>query len=452
MVTSWTKRQHIEKNFMGNIVAIVGRPNVGKSTLFNRLTRSRQAIVNEEAGTTRDRQYGKVDWIGREFSLVDTGGWVVNSDDVFEEEINKQVKVALDEADVILFVVDVTNGITDLDTEVAHILRRSNKPVIVVANKADNYELYASSAEFYSFGLGDPFCVSAINGSNSGDLLDKIVATLPEDKPEELEEELPRIAVIGRPNAGKSSLINAFIGEDRHIVTDIAGTTRDSIYTKYNKFGLKFYLVDTAGIRKKGKVNEDLEYYSVIRSIRAIENSDVCILMVDATRGIESQDLNIFSLVQKNKKGLVVCVNKWDLVEDKSQKVIDTFESAIRDRMAPFVDFPIIFASALTKQRIFKVLDTANMVYKNRKARVGTTKLNEVMLPLIEAFPPPSIKGKYIKIKYCAQLPDTQIPSFVFYANLPQYIKEPYRRFLENKIRDNWSMTGCPINVFIRQK
>ena len=437
---------------MGNIVAIVGRPNVGKSTLFNRLTGTRQAIVNEEAGTTRDRQYGKVEWTGKEFSLIDTGGWVVNSEDVFEEEINKQVKVAIEEADVILFVVDVLNGITDLDMEVAQILRRCKRPVIVVANKADNYELHPASAEFYSFGLGDPFCISAINGSYTGDLLDKIVATLPEEKVEILEEELPRIAIIGRPNAGKSSLINAFIGEDRHIVTDIAGTTRDSIYTKYNKFGLNFYLVDTAGIRKKGKVNEDLEYYSVIRSIRAIENSDVCVLMLDATRGIESQDMNIFSLVQKNKKGLVVCVNKWDLVEDKSKEAIAFFENTIRQRMAPFSDFPIIFASALTKQRIFKVLETANQTFKNRKKRIPTSKLNEEMLPLIEAYPPPSIKGKYIKIKYCAQLPETQIPSFVFYANLPQYVKEPYRRFLENKIRERWDFSGTPINIFIRQK
>ena len=317
---------------MGNIVAIVGRPNVGKSTLFNRLTGTRQAIVNEEAGTTRDRQYGKVEWTGKEFSLIDTGGWVVNSEDIFEEEINKQVKIAIEEADVILFVVDVVNGISDLDMEVADILRRCKRPVIVVANKADNYALHAAAAEFYSFGLGDPFRISAINGSYTGDLMDKIVAVLPTEKEEMREEELPRIAVIGRPNAGKSSLINAFIGEERHIVTDIAGTTRDSIYTKYNKFGLNFYLVDTAGIRKKGKVNEDLEYYSVIRSIRAIENSDVCVLMLDATRGIESQDMNIFSLVQKNKKGLVVCVNKWDLVEDKSQKVIDTYTEAIRAR------------------------------------------------------------------------------------------------------------------------
>ena len=360
--------------------------------------------------------------------------------------------MAIEEADVILFVVDVLNGITDLDMEVAQILRRCKRPVIVVANKADNYDLHPASAEFYSFGLGDPFCISAINGSYTGDLLDKIVATLPEEKVEILEEELPRIAIIGRPNAGKSSLINAFIGEDRHIVTDIAGTTRDSIYTKYNKFGLNFYLVDTAGIRKKNKVNEDLEYYSVIRSIRSIENADVCILMVDATRGIESQDLNIFSLIQKNAKGLVVVVNKWDLVKDKTVKVMKTFEDAIRNRFAPFVDFPIIFASALTKQRILKVLEEARDVYENRMTRIPTARLNEEMLPLIEAYPPPSIKGKYIKIKYITQLPNTQVPSFVYFANLPQYVKEPYRRFLENKMREKWKLTGTPINIYIRQK
>lgn len=437
---------------MGNIVAIVGRPNVGKSTLFNRLTQSRQAIVNEESGTTRDRQYGKVDWTGKEFSLIDTGGWVMNSEDVFEEEINKQVKVAIEEADVILFVVDVLNGITDLDLEVANILRRSKKPLIVVANKADNFEMHAASAEFYSLGLGDPFCVSAINGSCSGDLLDKIVTLFAEDKPEVLEEELPRIAVVGRPNAGKSSLINAFIGEERHIVTDIAGTTRDSIYTKYNKFGMNFYLVDTAGIRKKGKVNEDLEYYSVIRSIRAIENADVCVLMIDAIRGIEGQDMNIFSLVQKNSKGLVVCVNKWDLVEDKSQQVIESFTEAIRSRLAPFTDFPILFISALTKQRILKVLETAKEVSENRKKRIPTAKLNETMLPIIEHTPPPAWKGKYIKIKYITQLPAGQVPSFVFFCNLPQWIKEPYKRFLENKIRENWDFSGTPINIFIREK
>ncbi len=437
---------------MGNIVAIVGRPNVGKSTLFNRLTQTRQAIVNEQAGTTRDRQYGRVEWLNKEFSLIDTGGWVVNSDDVFEEEINKQVQIAIEEADVILFVVDVVNGMTDLDMEVAGILRRSRKPVVVVANKADTFEMHVNSAEFYSFGLGDPFCISAINGSCTGDLLDKIISLFPEEKPMELEEELPRITIVGRPNAGKSSLVNAFIGEERNIVTNIAGTTRDSIYTKYNKFGLNFYLVDTAGIRKKGKVNEDLEYYSVIRSIRAIENSDVCVLMLDATRGIESQDLIIFSLIQKNKKGLVVCVNKWDLVEDKSQKVIDSYIRAIRERLAPFTDFPILFISALTKQRIFKVLETAQKVYDNRKKRVSTAKLNETMLPIIENYPPPAWKGKYIKIKYITQLPAGSIPSFVFFCNLPQWIKEPYKRFLENKIRENWDFSGTPINIFIREK
>ena len=437
---------------MGNMVAIVGRPNVGKSTLFNKLTGTRQAIVNEEAGTTRDRQYGKVEWTGHEFSLIDTGGWVVNSEDVFEEEINKQVKIAIEEADLILFVVDVANGATDLDMEVADILRRCDKPVLVVANKADNYGLHAYAAEFYSFGLGDPICVSAINGSYTGDLLDRIIELLPKSGNVVVEEELPRIAIVGRPNAGKSSLVNAFIGEERHIVTDIAGTTRDSIYTKYNKFGQNFYLVDTAGIRKKGKVNEDLEYYSVIRSIRAIENSDVCVLMIDATRGIESQDMNIFSIIQKNKKGLVVCVNKWDLVEDKNQKVIDTFVNAIRERLAPFTDFPILFISALTKQRILKVLETAKMVYENRSRRVSTAKLNELMLPIIEETPPPAWKGKYIKIKYITQLPVGSVPSFVFFCNLPQWIKEPYKRFLENKIRANWSFTGTPINIFIREK
>ena len=437
---------------MGNLVAIVGRPNVGKSTLFNRLTCTRQAIVNEEAGTTRDRQYGKSEWLGREFSVVDTGGWVVNSDDVFEEEIRKQVLVAVDEADVILFLVDVTNGVTDLDQEVADILRRARKPVLLVANKTDNYDLQYGSAEFYSLGLGDPYCISALSGSGTGDLLDVLVGKFHKEAAEELEEDIPRIAVVGRPNAGKSSIINAFIGEDRHIVTEIAGTTRDSIYTRYNKFGFDFYLVDTAGIRKKNKVNEDLEYYSVIRSIRAIENSDVCVLMLDATRGIESQDLNIFSLIQKNQKGLVVVVNKWDLVEEKTSKVMNTFEAAIRERLAPFTDFPIIFASALTKQRILKVLESARMVYKNRHMRIPTARLNEEMLPLIEAYPPPSIKGKYIKIKYVTQLPNTRVPSFVFFANLPQYVKEPYRRFLENKMREKWNLSGTPINIFVRQK
>ena len=437
---------------MANLVAIVGRPNVGKSTLFNRLTQSRQAIVSDEAGTTRDRQYGKCEWNGREFSVVDTGGWVVNSDDIFEEEIRKQVLIATEEADLVLFLVDVNNGVTDLDMDVAKILRRTKLPVILVANKADDNAQRYYAAEFYKLGLGDTYCVSAISGGGTGDLLDAVVAKLPEGNGELLEDGIPRFAVVGRPNAGKSSIINAFIGEDRNIVTEIAGTTRDSIYTRYDKFGFDFYLVDTAGIRRKNKVTGDLEFYSVMRSIRAIENSDVCILMIDATRGIEAQDMNIFQIIQKNNKSLVVVVNKWDLVEDKTQKVIDTFTTAIRNRMAPFTDFPIVFASALTKQRIFKVLETAKDVYLSRKLRIGTTKLNEVMLPLIEAYPPPSIKGKYIKIKYCSQLPNTQIPSFVFYANLPQYIKEPYRRFLENKIRENWTLTGSPINIFIRQK
>lgn len=437
---------------MGNLVAIVGRPNVGKSTLFNRLTQTRQAIVNEREGTTRDRQYGKADWCGNEFSLVDTGGWVVNSEDVFEEEIRKQVLIAVDEADVILFVVDIVNGVTDLDMEVANILRRAKKPVILVSNKADNTDLLYNAAEFYSLGLGDPVSISAMSGSGTGDLMDLIVSKFKNDSEELIEEDVPRFAVVGRPNAGKSSIINAFIGEDRNIVTDIAGTTRDSIYTKYDKFGFNFYLVDTAGIRKRNKVSEDLEYYSIVRSIRAIEGSDVCILMIDATRGIESQDLNIFSLIQKNSKGLVVVVNKWDLVEEKSQKAIDTFKNAIRARLAPFSDFPIIFASALTKQRIFKVLEAAQEVYENRQRRVSTSKLNEEMLPLIEAYPPPSNKGKYIKIKYVTQLPNTRIPSFVFFANLPQYVKEPYKRFIENKMREKWNFSGTPINIFFRQK
>ncbi len=437
---------------MGNLVAIVGRPNVGKSTLFNRLTKTRQAIVNEEAGTTRDRQYGKSEWLGREFSVVDTGGWVVNSDDIFEEEIRKQVMIAVDEADVILFVVDVMNGLTDLDSEVATILRQAKKPVILVANKTDTYDLQYNAPEFYKLGLGDPFCISAMNGSGTGDMMDLIVSKLEKGATEILDEDIPRFAVVGRPNVGKSSIVNAFMGEDRNIVTEIAGTTRDSIYTRYNKFGFDFYLVDTAGIRKKNKVNEDLEYYSVIRSIRAIENADVCILMLDATRGIESQDLNIFSLIQRNLKGLVVVVNKWDLVEEKSTQVMKTFENAIRERLAPFTDFSIIFASALTKQRIFKVLEEANQVYKNRHTRIPTARLNEEMLSLVEAYPPPSNKGKYIKIKYVTQLPNTRIPSFVFFANLPQYVKEPYRRFLENKMREKWNLRGTPINIFIRQK
>ena len=437
---------------MGNLVAIVGRPNVGKSTLFNRFTQTRHAIVADEAGTTRDRQYGKCEWTGREFSIVDTGGWVVNSDDIFEEEIRKQVLIAVEEADVVLFLVDVQNGVTDLDEQVAAILRRSKTPVILVSNKTDNYDLQYNSAEFYSLGLGDPFCVSALTGSGTGDLLDMVIEKLPAPTPDEDTEEIPRFAVVGRPNVGKSSIVNAFIGEDRNIVTNIAGTTRDSIYTRYTKFGFDFYLVDTAGIRKKGKVNEDLEFYSVMRSIRAIENADVCILMLDATRGIESQDLNIYSLIQRNQKGLVVVINKWDLVEDKSTKAMKYFEDTIRERFAPFTDFPIVFASALTKQRIFKVLELAKQTYLNRTTKVSTAKLNEEMLPIIEATPPPSNKGKYIKIKYCMQLPNTRVPSFVFFANLPQYVKESYKRFLENKIRERWNFTGTPMNIYIRQK
>ena len=435
---------------MGNLVAIVGRPNVGKSTLFNRLTETRRAIVSDEAGTTRDRQYGKVLWNGRTFSVVDTGGWVVNSDDIFEEEIHKQVMVATQEADVVLFMVDVKNGITDLDDEVANILRRAKLPIILVANKADNSADVFSSAEFYRLGLGEPMAVSAATGSGTGELLDAIIEKLPKDSKAEDDESIPHFAVVGRPNVGKSSLINAFIGEERNIVTDIAGTTRDAISTRYTKFGFDFYIVDTAGIRKKNKVNEDLEYYSVLRSIRAIESADVSILMIDATRGIGTQDMNIFQVIQRNSTGLVVVVNKWDLVEDKSQQAQTEYINAIRSRMAPFVDFPIIFASAMTKQRIFKVLETAKDVYVRRTTKVPTPKLNDILLPIIEETPPPATKGKYIKIKYCTQLPNTRVPSFAFFANLPQYVKEHYRRFLENRIRENWNFCGTPINVFIQ--
>ena len=438
---------------MSRLIAIVGRPNVGKSTLFNRLTQTRRAIVDPTAGTTRDRQHGKVDWCGQEFSIVDTGGWVVNSEDVFEEEINKQVNIAIEEADVILFVVDASNGVTDLDDHVAAILRRSKKPVIVVANKEDIGDARYNIPEFYGLGLGDPFEVSAANGSGTGDLLDEIVRDMPDPQPDEnVGEDIPKFAIVGRPNAGKSSLINAFIGEERHIVTDIAGTTRDSIYHRYNKFGFDFYLVDTAGIRRKQKVNEDIEYYSVIRSIRSIEAADVCILMIDATRGIEGQDANIYGLIQRNRKGLVVCVNKWDLVEDKSLKSQRRFESAIRDRFAPFTDFPIIFTSALTKQRIFKVLETAVEVYKNRTRTIPTSQLNTYMLDVIAVTPPPSNKGKFVKIKYITMLKDAVVPTFVFFCNLPQWVKEPYRRFLENKIREHWDFHGTPVQIFMREK
>ena len=435
------------------LVAIVGRPNVGKSTLFNRLTQTRTAIVDPTSGTTRDRQYGKVDWNGVEFSIVDTGGWVVNSDDVFESEINRQVQLAIEQADVILFVVDAMNGSTDLDDRVAEILRKSRKPVILVANKVDSNEWVYNVPEFYAFGLGDPMPISANNGYGTGDLLDQVVKDLPEDQgPEEELDDIPKFAIVGRPNAGKSSLINAFIGEDRHIVTDIAGTTRDSIYTRYDKFGFDFYLVDTAGIRKKAKVNEDIEYYSVIRSIRSIEASDVCILIIDATRGIEAQDCNIFQLIQRNNKGLVVVVNKWDIATDKSQTAIKHFEESIRSRFAPFTDFPIIFASALTKQRIYKVVETACQVYKNRRQTVPTSTLNRTLQEDIAAYPPPSNKGKCIKIKYITMLKDARVPTFIFFCNLPQWVKEPYRRYLENKIREHWQFTGTPIKLYFRDK
>lgn len=436
-----------------SLVAIVGRPNVGKSTLFNRLTESRKAIVSDESGTTRDRQYGKVEWGKKEFSVVDTGGFVTGSDDIFEGEINKQVRVVIEEADVILFMVDVQSGVTDLDADVAKVLRGCKKPVLLVVNKADNNELLYQSAEFYSLGLGDPICVSSMTGSGTGDLLDAIVPLLTERTSDDaFDESLPRIAVVGRPNAGKSSIINAYIGEERNIVTDIAGTTRDSIYTKYDKFGKSFYLVDTAGIRKKAKVNEDLEFYSVMRSIRAIENSDVCVLMLDATRGVEGQDQNIFSLIQRNSKGLVVCVNKWDLVEERTSKAVKTMEEAIRNRFAPFTDFPIVFASALTNHHIYKVIEEAMRVFENRRRRIPTNKLNEFFLPLIENYPPPALKGKYIKIKYVMQIPETKTPTFLFFANLPQYIKDPYKRFLENKLRDMWDLTGTPVQLFFRDK
>ncbi len=425
---------------------------MGKSTLFNRLTQTRDAIVDDTSGTTRDRQYGKMEWNGMEMSVVDTGGWVVNSEDIFEEEINKQVHLAIDEADVILFVVDSKNGITDLDDHVADILRRTSKPVIVVSNKDDNNQGMFAEAEFYSLGLGQPFSISAINGTGTGDLLDEVVKRMPEKSEEPIDENLPRFAFVGRPNAGKSSLVNSLMDEERNIVTDIAGTTRDSIYSRYNKFGFDFYLVDTAGIRKKNKVNEDIEYYSVLRSIRAIENSDVCILLIDATRGIEAQDVNIFSIIQKNRKGLVVLVNKWDIAENKSQQAINHFEATIRERFAPFTDFPIIFGSAITKQRIHKVLQTAIDVYNNRQIIIPTSQLNNVLQAAIQAFPPPAVKGKYVKIKYITMLKGAKVPTFIFFCNLPQWIKDPYKRYLENKIRENWNLHGTTINLFFREK
>lgn len=436
---------------MGNIVAIVGRPNVGKSTLFNRLTETRRAIVDEVAGVTRDRQYGKAIWNGKEFSVIDTGGYVVNSDDIFEEEIRKQVNIAIEESDVVIFLVDVKTGITDMDEAVANILRRSKKKVVLVVNKVDNHILINDAVEFYGLGLGDYISISSINGSGTGELLDKIVEDfqVSENEDDELEK-LPKIAVVGRPNAGKSSLVNAFIGEDRTIVTDIAGTTRDSINTRFNKFGHDILLIDTAGIRKKGKVNEDLEFYSVLRAIRSIEYADVCVLMIDASRGLEAQDMNIFSVIQKNRKGLVVCINKWDLIE-KSNNTVKEWEKSIQERFAPFTDFPIIFTSVPDKQRIFRVIEDTMKVYENRIRRVSTSQFNDVMLKVIENYPPPANKGKFVKIKFCMQLP-THAPSFVFYANLPQYVKEPYKRYLENQIRQNWDFSGVPIQVFIRKK
>ena len=437
---------------MGSLVAIVGRPNVGKSTLFNRLVGMRQAIVDELEGVTRDRHYGKSDWNGKEFSVVDTGGYATNTDDVFEEEIRKQVELAIEEADAILFMVDVTTGITDFDEAVAHILRKSGKKIFLVVNKVDNSQRIFDSHVFYSLGLGEPFCVSSVSGSGTGDLLDAVVADFEAGIEEEQEQpEIPRITIVGKPNVGKSSLTNALLGEDRNIVTPVAGTTRDSIETRYNKFGLDFMLVDTAGLRKRTKVKEDLEFYSVMRSIRSIEGSDVCILMLDATLGVEAQDMNIFNLIVKNKKGCVLVVNKWDLVANKETNTMKQYKEQIAKRIAPFTDVPIIFTSVINKQRIFDVLQEAVKVAENRKKRISTAKLNEVMLEIIENFPPPSVKGKYVKIKYVTQLP-TRTPSFAFFCNLPQYVKEPYKRFLENKLRDNFDFTGTPIQIFLRQK
>lgn len=434
---------------MSNIVAIVGRPNVGKSTLFNRLTESREAIVDAVSGVTRDRIYGKFDWTGREFSVIDTGGYINGSDDAFEGEIRKQVQIAIEEAGLILFVVDADKGITGLDEEVANILRRSEKKVLLVANKVDNAMRQTQSAEFYSLGLGDIYNISAINGSGTGDLLDKVVELMPE---EELQDDssLPRIAIVGRPNVGKSSFINALTGEERNIVTDIAGTTRDAINTRYNLFGKDFLLVDTAGLRKKSKVHENLEFYSVMRSVRAIENSDVCILLLDATQGLESQDLAIFGLAMKNKKGAVILVNKWDLI-DKDTKTADEFKKKILRKLEPFTDVTILFVSVLNKQRIFQAIEEAMNVYSRRTERIATSKLNDIMLPIIEANPPPALKGKYVRIKFCTMLP-THTPNFAFFANLPQYVKEPYKRFLENKLREHFDFTGVPIQLFIRKK
>lgn len=435
-----------------NLVAIVGRPNVGKSTLFNRLVGMRQAIVDEIAGVTRDRIYGKSDWNGKEFSVIDTGGYALNTDDVFEEEIRKQALLAIDEADVVLFMVDVTTGVTDFDMEVANILRRSKKKVLLVTNKVDNNDRLYDAHQFYTLGLGDPWSISSINGSGTGDLLDAVVAdmSVEDNVNTDAEDNIPRITVVGKPNVGKSSLTNALLGEDRNIVTDIPGTTRDSISTRYNKFGFDFYIVDTAGMRKKGKVTEDLEFYSVMRSIRSIEMSDVCILMMDATMGVEAQDMSIFNLIIKNKKGCVIVINKWDLVE-KDQNTMKEYKQQIEKRIAPFTDVPIIFTSVLNKQRIFDTLQAAIRVAENRKRRISTSKINEAMLPEIENYPPPAIKGKFVKIKYISQLP-TPTPTFAFFCNLPQYVKEPYKRYLENKLRKHFDLHGCPVQIVMRQK
>lgn len=436
---------------MNNIVAIVGRPNVGKSTFFNRLIQRREAIVDSVSGVTRDRNYGKSEWNGKEFSVIDTGGYVKGSDDIFEGEIRRQVELALDEADVIVFVTDVEEGITPMDEEVAKLLRKVTKPVILAINKVDNAMREKDAYEFYNLGLGEYHTISSASGSGTGELLDAIIEALPDPQPvDENAEVLPRFAVVGRPNAGKSSLINALIGEDRFVVTDIAGTTRDAIDTTYNRFGFKFNLVDTAGIRRKAKVKEDLEFYSVMRSVRAIEHSDIIMLVIDATRGFEGQDQSIFWLAEKNRKGIVILVNKWDLVEKDTMTTRD-YEQKIREQIQPFTDVPILFISALSKQRLLKALETAVEVYENRKQRVATSKFNELMLPIIENYPPPALKGKYIKIKYCMQLP-TPVPQFVFFCNLPQYVKDPYRRFIENKLREHYNFSGVPIDIYFRQK
>jgi GTPase len=436
---------------MNNIVAIVGRPNVGKSTLFNRLIKRREAIVDSTAGVTRDRNYGKSEWNGKEFSVIDTGGYIKGSDDVFEAEIRKQVELAIDEADVIIFVVDVEEGITPMDDTVARLLRKVTKPVLLAVNKVDNAMREKDAMEFYNLGLGDYFTFASISGSGTGELLDALIDAFPvKPIPVQEEIELPRFAVVGRPNAGKSSFINALIGEDRFMVTDIAGTTRDSIDTKFDRFGFEFNLMDTAGIRRKAKVKEDLEFYSVMRSVRAIEHADVCILIIDATRGFEGQDQSIFWLAEKNRKGVVILVNKWDLVEKDTMSTRD-YENKIREQLEPFTDVPILFVSALTKQRLLKALEASVRVFESRKQRIATSKFNDFMLKLIENHPPPALKGKYVKIKYCMQLP-TPTPQFVFFANLPQYVKESYKRFLENKIRENWDFSGVPIDIYIREK